>query len=138
MLYDQHWTTSAPGPVAAPDWVRAAIELRVAEVGAAHIVAALPLYGYRWPTTGPAAALTYADAQRDAAAAGVQLQRDSASSTLRATSAGAWDLWVSDAGLVETLLREVRAEGVNTIALWRLGQEDPRVWSILPRPAASR
>ena len=133
MLYDQHWTTSAPGPLAAPDWVRGATSLRVAEVGAAHIVAALPLYGYRWPTAGPAAALTYADAQRDAAAAGVQLQRDSVSSTLRATSAGAWDMWVSDAGLVDALIRQVRAQGVNTIALWRLGQEDPGVWSVLAR-----
>lgn len=133
MLYDQHWTTSAPGPLAAPDWVRGATKLRVAEVGATHVVAALPLYGYRWPTAGPAAALTYADAQRDAAAAGVQLQRDTASSTLRATSAGAWDMWVSDAGLVDALIREVRAQGVNTIALWRLGQEDPAVWSVLSR-----
>lgn len=133
MLYDQHWTTSAPGPLAAPDWVRGATKLRVAEVGAAHIVAALPLYGYRWPTTGPAAALTYANAQRDAAAAGVRLERDTASSTLRATSAGAWDLWVSDAGLVEALIREVRSQGVGTIALWRLGQEDPAVWSVLSR-----
>lgn len=131
MLYDQHWTTSAPGPLAAPDWVRSATKLRIAEVGAAHIVAALPLYGYRWPTTGPAAALTYADAQRDAAAAGVQLQRDSATSTLRATSPGAWDMWISDAGLLQALIHEVRSQGVNTIALWRLGQEDPGVWSVL-------
>ena len=133
MLYDQHWTTSTPGPLAAPDWVRAATKLRVGEVGASRIVAALPLYGYRWPTSGPAAALTYADAQRDAAAAGVALQRDSATSTLRATSAGSWDLWISDAGLVSALMREVRAEGVNTIALWRLGQEDPSVWSVIAR-----
>ena len=131
MLYDQHWTTSPPGPLAAPDWVRAATALRVAEVGAQHVIAALPLYGYRWPTSGSAAALTFADAQRDAAAAGVQLQRDAATSTLRATSPGAWDLWVSDAGLIAALIREVRAQGVETIALWRLGQEDPGVWSVL-------
>jgi len=131
MLYDQHWTTSAPGPLAAPDWVRAATALRVAEVGAKHVIAALPLYGYRWPTSGSAAALTFADAQRDAAAASVQLQRDPATSTLRATSPGAWDLWISDAGLIETLIREVRAQGVETIALWRLGQEDPAVWNVL-------
>jgi spore germination protein YaaH len=133
MLYDQHWTTSAPGPVAAPDWVRGATAARVAEVGASRVIGALPLYGYRWPTTGPAAAVTFANAQRDAAAAGVELQRDTATGTLRATSAGAWDLWVSDAGLVMRLIREVRAEGVNTIALWRLGQEDPALWSALAR-----
>lgn len=131
MLYDQHWTTSGPGPLAAPDWVRTATALRVGEVGAQHVVAALPLYGYRWPTTGPAAAVTFADAQRDAASANIQLQRDAATSTLRATSAGVWDMWVSDAGLIDTLIRTVRAQGVETIALWRLGQEDPAVWSVL-------
>jgi spore germination protein YaaH len=134
MLYDQHWMTSTPGPLAAPDWVRGATALRVGEVGADHVVAALPLYGYRWPVGGAAAALTFADAQRDAAAVGLQLQRDSATSTMRATSTGAWDLWVSDAGLITALIREVRAQGVNTIALWRLGQEDPRVWAVLQRP----
>jgi spore germination protein YaaH len=131
MLYDQHWTTSAPGPLAAPDWVRAATALRVAEVGAQHVVAALPLYGYRWPATGPAAAVSFADAQRDAANANLQLQRDAATSTLRATSPGAWDMWISDAGLIDALIRTVRAEGVETIALWRLGQEDPAVWAVL-------
>jgi spore germination protein YaaH len=131
MLYDQHWTTSAPGPLAAPDWVRAATALRVAEVGARHIVAALPLYGYRWPTTGPAAAVSFADAQRDAANANLRLQRDAATSTLRATSPGAWDMWVSDAGLIDTLMRTVRAQGIETIALWRLGQEDPAVWAVV-------
>ena len=131
MLYDQHWTTSAPGPLAAPDWVRAATALRVGEVGAQHVVAALPLYGYRWPTTGPAAAVSFADAQRDAANANLQLQRDAATATLRATSPGAWDMWVSDAGLIDALMRTVRAQGVETIALWRLGQEDPAVWTVL-------
>lgn len=131
MLYDQHWTTSAPGPLAAPDWVRAATALRVGEVGAKHVVAALPLYGYRWPSTGPAAAVSFADAQRDAANANLQLQRDAATSTLRATSPGAWDMWVSDAGLIDALIRTVRAQGVETIALWRLGQEDPAVWTVL-------
>lgn len=133
MLYDQHWMTSPPGPLAAPDWVRAATALRVGEVGAQHVVAALPLYGYRWPTNGPAAALTFADAQRDAAAANVTLQRDPATSTMRATSPGAWDLWVSDAGLIDALIREVRSQGVNTIALWRLGQEDPGMWGVIGR-----
>jgi spore germination protein YaaH len=133
MLYDQHWTTSAPGPLAAPDWVDGATALRIAEVGASHIVAALPLYGYRWPTTGPAAALSFDNALRDAAAANVTLQRDSSTATLRATSAGAWDMWISDAGLIDTLVRVVRARGVHTVALWRLGQEDPAVWDVVRR-----
>jgi spore germination protein YaaH len=40
-------------------------------------------------------------------------------------------MWVSDAGLIDALMRTVRAQGVETIALWRLGQEDPAVWTVL-------
>jgi hypothetical protein len=28
MLYDQHWSTSSPGPIASPEWVRNALGLR--------------------------------------------------------------------------------------------------------------
>src|SRR5207237_1799863 len=50
MLYDEHWSTSAPGPVATPDWVRRTLAQRLADVGASRVVAALPVYGYQWRT----------------------------------------------------------------------------------------
>src|SRR5262245_16352990 len=55
MLYDEHWSTSSPGAIASPEWVRATLAARVAEVGASKILAALPLYGYRWTKPGKAA-----------------------------------------------------------------------------------
>lgn len=131
MLYDQHWSTSTPGSIASPAWVRNSLALRVAEVGSKHIVAALPLYGYRWPPSGPATAITFAEAQRNSATANTPLTRDTITQTLHAASAGAWELWVSDAGLLGALIREVRAQGVDRIALWRLGQEDPAIWQVL-------
>jgi spore germination protein YaaH len=133
MLYDQHWSTSPPGSIASPTWVRRALARRVAEVGASHVVAALPLYGYRWPISGAATAITFGQAQRDIGAAGTVLTRDSTTQMLHATKPGAWELWVSDAGLLAALMREVAAQGVGTIALWRLGQEDPLVWDVLAR-----
>ena len=133
MLYDQHWTTSPPGPIAAPDWVRRALALRVREVGPSRVVAALPFYGYRWPVDRPATPISFDEARRDAAAAGAELRRDPATQTLRAARPGAWELWVSDAGLLAALLREVDAAGVRRVAFWRLGQEDPAVYQLLTK-----
>ena len=48
MLYDEHWSTSGPGAISSPEWVRSTLAMRIAEVGASRIVAALPTYGYRW------------------------------------------------------------------------------------------
>ena len=131
MLYDQHWSTSPPGSIASPAWVRNSLARRVGEVGATHIVAALPLYGYRWPPNGPATAITFAEAQRNIVSANLPLVRDTVTQTLHAANPGAWELWVSDSGLIAALIREVTAQGVDRIALWRLGQEDPAVWDVL-------
>jgi spore germination protein YaaH len=128
MLYDQHWSTSTPGSIASPAWVHNSLALRVGEVGSDRVVAALPLYGYRWPLTGPATAITFAEAQRNTGMANVPLARDTITQTLHAASAGAWELWVADAGLLNALIREVTAQGVDRVALWRLGQEDPAIW----------
>lgn len=129
MLYDQHWLGSEPGPVAAPDWAQDALARRVREAGASRVVASFPLYGYRWRRGQPTDVVSHADARRIAADAGVALARDAGTGTLRATKPGAWDMWVSDAPLLASLVRRAEAAGVRRFALWRLGQEDPAVWS---------
>jgi peptidoglycan-N-acetylglucosamine deacetylase len=135
MLYDQHWSTSRPGAISSPDWVRAALAARVGEVGAGRIVAAFPTYGYRWSTRDrtPAKVVSFADARRIAAQSHVSLERDPASHTLRAVKPGDWEIWVSDAELLGILARQARDAGVRRIALWRIGPEDPGVWDTLER-----
>jgi len=46
-------------------FVRRALALRVAEVGPNKVVAALPLYGYRWPLNRPATDISYDEARRE-------------------------------------------------------------------------
>jgi peptidoglycan-N-acetylglucosamine deacetylase len=131
VLYDQHWATSPPGPIAAVDWVTRNLGTRVAEVGAARIVAAFPLYGYRWRRSAPAEVISYDDARRLTTTTNTPLVRDHASATLHAMSPEGWEIWVSDRVLVETLVREARELGVTSFALWRLGLEDPAVWNFI-------
>lgn len=134
VLYDQHWGASPPGPIASPEWVMRNLSTRVAEVGAARIVAAFPLYGYRWRRSAETEVISFDDARRLTSMTNTALIRDHASSTLHATSREGWELWVSDRVLLETLVREARELGVRTFALWRLGLEDQAVWDfIAPR-----
>ena len=127
MLYDQHWLTSPPGPIAEPAWVRRVLSIRVAEAGGAErLVAAFPTYGYQWRQDSATAVLSYDDASRLAPG----LVRDTASMTLHAEGAR-WTIWASDAILLDSLVREARRAGVTRIALWRLGLEDPALWTRL-------
>ncbi len=133
MLYDEHRSGTSPGPVASPEWVARNLGVRVAEVGASRIVAALPLYGYQWRGDEPAVVIGYADARDIALTGGVSLDRDPASHTLHGTRPGAWDIWVPDAELLERLISDVRGAGVRRIALWHLGAEDPALWTRVVR-----
>ncbi len=131
VLYDQHWGTSPPGPIAAPDWVTRNLGVRVAEVGAGRIIAGFPLYGYRWRRNAETEVISYDEARRLTTMTNIALTRDHASATLHALSPEGWEIWVSDRVLIETLIRDARQVGVTSFALWRLGLEDPAVWSFI-------
>ena len=128
MLYDQHWSTSPAGPIASPDWAMRALGLRAADIGSSRVVAAFPTYGYQWRPDSATAVISFADAERLARDAHVTLQRDPTSGSLHAESAR-WSVWVSDAVLLDSLVRGARRTGVTKFAVWRLGLEDPRVWT---------
>ena len=131
MLYDQHWPGSDPGPISAPDWVTRHLSRVVSEVGASRVVAGLPLYGYYWAKGKPGVGVSHATAMRNAQRDGIAMSRDSASRTMRGTSGqGGSALWVTNAALLEELVRESAKTGVTRFALWRLGQEDPAVWRL--------
>jgi peptidoglycan-N-acetylglucosamine deacetylase len=131
VLYDQHWSASPPGPIASPEWVMRNLGARVAEVGAARIIAGFPLYGYRWRRSAETEVISYDDARRLTTMTNTTLMRDHPSSTLHASSPEGWEIWVSDRLLLERLVRDARQLGVTTFALWRLGLEDPSIWSLL-------
>jgi spore germination protein YaaH len=133
MLYDQHWDTSEPGPLAEPSWVRSALAGRVAEVGPTRLVAALPAYGYRWRKGRPTESIGYAQAVQMANAGGAPLARDGRSQTLRSRDGRGSEIWVADATLLAALIEESRSLGVNRFAIWRLGEEDPAIWRTVIR-----
>jgi peptidoglycan-N-acetylglucosamine deacetylase len=133
MLYDEHWAGSAPGPIAEPSWVRSSLARRVAEVGPSRLIAALPAYGYRWRKGHPTESIGFGDAVRMANASRAPLHRDAGSQFLHSRARDGSEIWVSDATLVQALVRECQSLGVNRFAIWRLGEEDPAIWRSVVR-----
>ena len=128
MLYDEHWTTSPPGAISDPAWVRGTLAARIAGVDRNRIVAGLPTYAYRWPRGKAGEQLSFDDARRGAERSGAKLTRDASTQTLHATAPNGDQYWVTDAELLRTLVGVVRSLGVERVSLWRLGQEDPAIW----------
>ncbi len=134
MLYDQHWPGSPAGPISAPDWVSRNLSRVVTEVGASRVIAGLPLYGYHWVKGKPGVGVSYATGMRNAQRDSMVMTRDSVSKTVRGSRGnGNSAIWLTDATLLEELMQGAGKLGVTRFAFWRLGQEDPAVWSKLSR-----
>jgi len=50
MSYDKHYSTSAPGPIAPPDWVRKVMSYAVTQIPSEKILMGVPYYGRSWRT----------------------------------------------------------------------------------------
>jgi peptidoglycan/xylan/chitin deacetylase (PgdA/CDA1 family)/spore germination protein YaaH len=143
MAYDEHWATGDPGPAASQDWFEKTLARDMGMVDPARTVIALGAYGYNWTLAdakgpGRADAVTFYDATQDAhdAEASVTMDDDALNPTYAYSDDNGRDhrVWFLDAA---TLFDEIRvADPFRPVgyALWRMGAEDPAVWSYFRRP----
>ena len=52
MAYDQHWSTSKPGPVASLTWCREVAAYASKNIPKSKLIMGLPLYGREWGDQG--------------------------------------------------------------------------------------
>ncbi|MGE5553340.1 MAG: glycosyl hydrolase family 18 protein [Betaproteobacteria bacterium] len=136
MAYDQHWQTGTPGPVAALWWVEDVVRYAVARVPAKRLLLGLAGYGYDWSDGPQAQVVPAAGAERLAVRHGVRLRWDETAAEATFTywqGATRHTVWVENSYSVEQRLPLVAKYGLAGVALWRLGQEEDRLWQILDR-----
>jgi cellulose synthase/poly-beta-1,6-N-acetylglucosamine synthase-like glycosyltransferase/spore germination protein YaaH/peptidoglycan/xylan/chitin deacetylase (PgdA/CDA1 family) len=140
MNYDLHYPTSDPGPIASQDWFERNIENILKIVPADKIVMGIANYGYDWPAKTKAvphpvaAGVTF----QQAIITAVESQSDVTfdPETLNPLHSYADEqnqvhtVWMLDGVTAYNQLRAAERQGVRGTALWRLGMEDPSLWSI--------
>jgi cellulose synthase/poly-beta-1,6-N-acetylglucosamine synthase-like glycosyltransferase/peptidoglycan/xylan/chitin deacetylase (PgdA/CDA1 family) len=159
MNYDQHQTTSDPGPIAGQDWFVGNLTRVLKVVPKEKIICAVGSYGYDWAMSIPAPPKK--GSHKNAAKSEVLGTEDMHVSEAwqRAADAEAdFDLdddslnphfeyidedtnerhvvWFLDGVTMLNELRAARQLGLSTFALWRLGMEDSSLWSVWDKPSA--
>jgi len=134
MAYDYHWSTSAPGPIAPADWVRAVLDYTLAHVPAGKVLLGLPLYGYDW-VGHRGTVVSWAQVYALATSHGAPVRWDAGSQSpwLRWTdAAGAGhEVWFENAYSSSVKIELARARGVRGVSLWMYGDEDGDTWARL-------
>jgi spore germination protein YaaH len=134
MAYDQCWASSTPGPIAADAWLKANLATKIAGGDPSRYIVALAGYGYDWPA-GRRAAVVSAPKAAGLAAANRQPVDPAPNPHFSYQAAGVrhavW--WLSGADFARQ--RAIaQASAVRGVALWRMGLEDPALWTARTPP----
>lgn len=136
MAYDQHYVGSDPGTVAAQDWYENNLIKRMQDLEPSRTIIALGNYGYDW-TAGKSEAeeLTFQEAVISARDSEAKIVFDSASRTptfeYDDENETHHSVWFLDAVTAYNEMRAASGYRPAGFAVWRLGSEDPSIWSVL-------
>jgi cellulose synthase/poly-beta-1,6-N-acetylglucosamine synthase-like glycosyltransferase/peptidoglycan/xylan/chitin deacetylase (PgdA/CDA1 family)/spore germination protein YaaH len=154
MNYDQHQVTSDPGPIASQQWFVGNLVRVLKIVPKEKLICAIGNYGYDWTLSIPnpkdrrrrkpevlnTEELSVSDAWESASDSDADLDLDY--DTLNPhfeyvdeDSNQRHVVWFLDAVTVLNELRAARELGLQTFALWRLGEEDSSLWNIWDKPS---
>ena len=158
MNYDEHQTTSDPGPIASQDWFEGNLRRALKLVPKEKIICAMGNYGYDWTLQlpdKPARGKTHAKLKvvdtRDLAVqeawqeasdseADVHLEGDELNAHFAYDDEDnhqRHEVWFLDGVTALNEMRAARQMGLKTFALWRLGEEDPTLWNVWDHPSAA-
>jgi cellulose synthase/poly-beta-1,6-N-acetylglucosamine synthase-like glycosyltransferase/peptidoglycan/xylan/chitin deacetylase (PgdA/CDA1 family)/spore germination protein YaaH len=145
MAYDEHETSGPAGPIASQRWFAQQVAAAARGVPRTKLVVAFGNYAYDWHDKG-GDSLAVEEAWQEAADSGTLPAWDPGSGN----SSFAYEdgdsrhvVWLLDAASAYNQLAFLHRAGIDDVALWRLGSEDPGLWSIfgrdhrtLPAPSA--
>jgi spore germination protein YaaH len=158
MNYDQHQTTSDPGPIAAQDWFVGNLTRVLKVVPKEKIICAVGNYGYDWTLSAtppdkkgshnkPARpqvlatddfSVSEAWQRASDADADLDLDYDTLNPHFEFVDEDTNQrhvVWFLDGVTILNELRAARQLGLQTFALWRLGWEDNSMWNIWDKPS---
>ena len=155
MNYDEHEANSDPGPVASQNWFIANLQRVLKIVPKEKIICAVGSYGYDWTLSIPdpkdrrhpkpdvldTEDLSVSEAWQRASDADADLDLDYDTLNphyeyIDEDKNQRHVVWFLDGVSLLDEMRAARALGLQTFALWRLGEEDSSLWSIWDKPSA--
>ena len=131
MAYDQHWSTSKPGPVASLTWCREVADYALKTISKKKLIMGLPLYGREWRDQGDSRSIRWSQMNallnRDDAVIEYSLEEGFKvmyDENMKTT------LYYDDIKATRQKLTLYSDYNVG-IGFWRLGMEDENLWNII-------
>jgi cellulose synthase/poly-beta-1,6-N-acetylglucosamine synthase-like glycosyltransferase/peptidoglycan/xylan/chitin deacetylase (PgdA/CDA1 family)/spore germination protein YaaH len=137
MAYDEHFEEGVPGAIASQSWFVDKLTRRMKELDPAHTIVAIGNYGYDWGAKPPAVDMTFQETVLTSKESEAPIVFDPQTLNphfdYREDDGSTHQVWFLDAVTAQNQTRAADVFRPAGYALWRLGSEDPSVWSVLGR-----
>lgn len=135
LLYDENGEDDSAGPTASLPWWNEWLEVLLEHGDPKQWVVGIGNYGYDWPEGGQTATLSFEDAMARTRLAGTQtvsVEPPLYQPHFTYEESGVLHtVWFLDAVTFRNQYAIALNKGVGGVALYRLGHEDPAVWSLI-------
>ncbi|CAM2787562.1 DUF2062 domain-containing protein [Paenibacillus sediminis] len=137
MLYDEHYASGKPGPIASDQWFNQSIDNL--DIPPNKMIVSMGNYGYDWAEdgSGPADIVTFGDIMQEAQQSHLKIQYDDQSNNpyIRYKDGDVPHIiWFLDGATAYNEQKSVSEDGLKGVAVWRLGSEDPTIWNVVSHP----
>lgn len=132
MIYDQHWMTSKPGPIASQSWYESTFQKLHAMIPPEKILAGVGNYAYDWPKDQMADDISVLEALAIAKKrqADISMDPESQNPFFKYVNDKnvPHEVWYLDAETFKNQMKFLEGYSIKGAALWQLGSEDPKLW----------
>lgn len=137
MAYDQHSESSNAGDVSHQQWVEEQLDNICNKIPSEKVILALACYGYDWPDQDVGKTITYQEAIATANRYHGEVNYNPLSANLNYSyqdeSGIKHQVYFTDAATNFNLIRKADDWGIAGIGIWRMGAEDPRLWTFISK-----
>lgn len=136
MAYDQHWSTSAPGPIASPDWGVKILNYAKTVIPEEKFIMGAPLYSRAWTNENIGGRAWINRSVERLIKENNVSQKDIKSDSegnkyFKLKKERTITVYFDDTETSTARLSKYKEEGINRVAFWRVGQENEDFWKKL-------
>ncbi|HEY7181229.1 MAG TPA: glycosyltransferase [Blastocatellia bacterium] len=137
MAYDDHWAGGDPGDICGQNWFDEALAKRMRELDGGRTIICVGGYGYDWAQGAEGAEKTFQEAALTARDSEAQINFDPVTRNpffrYEEEDGSQHAVWFLDGVTAYNEMKAARPYAVAGFALWRMGSEDPSLWSVFGR-----
>ena len=144
MAYDEHYAAGSAGPIASHEWFDESVDELLQSLPSEKIIISMGSYGYDWPVGNPpkrAESLKFSQIMSLAHEVEAEPEMEAASRNMFFGYEGAdgvrHHVWFLNGTTLWNQWHSLRNKNILGSSIWRLGSEDPGVWSVIDNPGAS-